>query len=67
MSRIIYIVLVVSALTSCTSEEVYHAVQNNQQLECEKLPYPQRDECMKHASTDYKDYENERKKLREKK
>jgi hypothetical protein len=64
MGRILFIVLAVFTLTGCTSEDIYDQIQLNQQNKCESLPYPQRDDCLRHVSTDYEDYERERKKLR---
>ncbi len=50
-------------LVACTHEQVYNAVQQNQQLECSKLPQVRYEECMKDVDESYKDYERERQEL----
>ncbi|MCB1690789.1 MAG: hypothetical protein KDI33_19985 [Halioglobus sp.] len=50
-------------LVACTHEQVYNAVQQNQQLECSKLPQVRYEECMKDFEESYKDYERERQEI----
>ncbi|MCB1704257.1 MAG: hypothetical protein KDI17_05305 [Halioglobus sp.] len=47
-------------LLACTHEQVYNSVQQNQQLECSKLPQVQYEDCMKGVDQSYQDYERER-------
>lgn len=50
-------------LTACSNQQVYNAVQHNQQLECQKLPGTQYEECMRQVSEPYESYEREREEL----
>ncbi len=50
-------------LQACSQQQVYDAVQQNRQLECQKLPDSQYEECMKQYSEPYKEYERERQEL----
>jgi hypothetical protein len=49
-----------ATLTSCSSEQIYNAVQNNQKLECQKYPDVRYEECMDRLNTSYDDYETDR-------
>lgn len=51
------------ALTACSNRQVYDAIQQNRQLECQKLPGTQYDECMKQVSEPYDDYKRDRDEL----
>jgi hypothetical protein len=59
------VVVLASALllVSCTHEQVFNAVQQNQQLECSKLPQVRYEACMKEFDESYKDYERERQEI----
>lgn len=46
---------------ACSNKQIYTAVQENQRLECRKLPQVQYDRCMEQLKTPYEDYERERK------
>ncbi|MCB1701777.1 MAG: hypothetical protein H6985_12075 [Pseudomonadales bacterium] len=48
---------------ACSNEQVYNAIQQNRQLECQKLPGTQYEECMREFSQPYKDYKRERDEL----
>lgn len=50
-------------LLACTNQQVYDAIQHNQQLECQKLPGTQYEECMKEVSEPYQAYKRERDEL----
>lgn len=52
---------------ACSHQQVYDAVQQNRQLECQKLPGTQYEECMKQFSEPYEEYERERQELLEEK
>jgi len=57
------IFMFVAFLSSCTDQQVYESQRNSNKLECERLPSPQRDDCMKKIPLDYNKYEEERQKL----
>ena len=61
------IVVLALLLVACTHEQVYNSVQQNQQLECSKLPQVRYEECMKEFDESYKDYARERQELLEEK
>lgn len=53
--------LVVTAmLPACSNKDVYQAIQNNQEMECQKLPATAREECLRDLSGPYEDYERDR-------
>ncbi len=57
------LVLFALALSACSNRQVYDAIQNNRQLECQKLPGTQYEECMKQFSEPYDEYRRERDEL----
>jgi len=57
------LVLCVLALPACSNRQVYDAIQKNRQLECQKLPGTQYDECMKQVSEPYDTYKRDRDEL----
>jgi hypothetical protein len=50
-------------LCACSNRQVYTAIQQNQQLECQKLPGTQYEECMKQVSEPYDVYKRDRDEL----
>lgn len=52
-------------LAACCNQQLYNAIQQNRQLECQKLPGTQYDECMKEVSEPYESYERDREELME--
>jgi len=50
-------------LQACTNRQVYEAVQQNRQLECQRYPDTRYEECMRQSETSYEDYEAERQAL----
>jgi len=50
-------------LAGCSQRQVYDSIQHNQQLECQKRPPAQYDECMAEVDTSYDDYQRERESL----
>ena len=60
-----WIVMLVASwlVQACSQQQVYDAIQQNRQLECQKLPGTQYEECMKQYSEPYKEYERERQEL----
>lgn len=47
-------------LGACSSQEAYHAIQENRRAECEKLPDRQREECLEDYQMSYEEYERAR-------
>ena len=47
-------------LSSCTNQDLYEAVQHNVQLECQKLPQDQLEQCMVNAGESYDSYSRKR-------
>ncbi|MBN2865299.1 MAG: hypothetical protein JXK16_04770 [Thiotrichales bacterium] len=44
-------------LASCSNQQVYNAIQVNQQSKCQKLPPSQYDDCIKQQSESYEEYQ----------
>ena len=57
------LVLCVLALPACSNRQVYDAIQKNRQLECQKLPGTQYEECMQQFSEPYDEYKRQRDEL----
>ncbi len=55
--------LLVVGPAGCTQRQVYDAVQQNRQLECQKLPQGQYEQCMEQYSEPYDNYTRERREL----
>jgi hypothetical protein len=53
-------------LPACSNQQLYDAIQQNRQLECQKLPGIQYEECMKQHSQPYDEYERQRQELLDK-
>jgi hypothetical protein len=51
------------ALPACSNRQVYDAIQQKQQLECQKLPGTRYEECMKQVSEPYDSYKRGRDEL----
>lgn len=58
------VLLLTLVLPACTNRQVYEAIQQNQQLECQKLPGDQYDKCMEELSESYDTYQRERDELK---
>ena len=58
--RISVIYICASLLIACTNQEIYDAVQENRQQECQKLPPSAYEECIKQHSEPYDGYERRR-------
>ena len=61
--RYLFFVLIITYLCSCSHEQIYDSMKNAKRMDCETLPWSQREECLKNLAPDYKEYECERKKL----
>lgn len=57
------IFVLAASLCSCTNQQLYDSVQNNNVLECNKLQMAQREDCLKRIAPSYDKYEAERQKL----
>ncbi len=51
------------ALSGCSNRQVYDAIQQNRQLECQKLPGTQYEKCMEQLSEPYDAYKRDRDEL----
>lgn len=45
-------------MAGCSNEQVYNAIQENQRLECAKLPDSRYADCMRELSTSYREYKS---------
>lgn len=59
----VVLVLCVLALPACSNRQVYEAIQQNRQLECQKLPGTRYEECMRQYSEPYDEYKRDRDEL----
>ncbi len=51
------------SMAACSNRDVYATLQNNNQLDCQKKPVSQQEECERLASKSYEEYERERQEL----
>ena len=49
----------VPLLSACTNQQLYNGIQQNQQLECQKLPGSQYEKCMQEVSEPYEAYQRD--------
>jgi hypothetical protein len=47
-------------VAACSNRQVYDALQQNRQLECQKLPQNQYEKCMQELSEPYDEYARKR-------
>ena len=47
-------------LGGCTNRQIYEGIQKNRQLQCQKGPASQYDECMRSLSEPYESYRKKR-------
>ena len=47
-------------LTSCTNQQLYNAIQNNEQSRCEEQPPADYDRCIEDHNESYLDYKKKR-------
>ncbi|MEH6558685.1 MAG: hypothetical protein V7708_12860 [Oceanicoccus sp.] len=52
--------IVIAAVTACSNEQIYTAVQQNQQVSCQKEQQPIYEECIEQSSEPYEDYKKSR-------
>lgn len=65
ITQLFYIALMSLLLSSCSNRQMYNAVQNNRQIECQRLPVVQYDECMNELDESYDSYEKKREEIGE--
>lgn len=65
MTQLFYIALMSLLLSSCSNRQMYNAVQSNRQIECQRLPAVQYDECMNELDESYDSYEKKREEIGE--
>lgn len=53
------------AIQSCTQQEIYTAIQQNRQIDCQRKQQPLYEECMEQSSEPYEDYRRAREELLE--
>jgi len=59
--RVICVAMLISlAAFACSNRQVYEAIQYNRQLECQKGPQSQYEECMERAGESYESYKKKR-------
>ncbi len=57
------IFMVVVGLSSCADQPLAGSERNGKMMDCQRLPNPQRAECLQDIPPDYNEYEQERQKL----
>ena len=60
MNKVAIFSITLIVLPSCSNQELYEAVQHNVQLECQKLPQDQFEQCVVDASEPYDSYSRKR-------
>jgi hypothetical protein len=61
--QVLAALVLAAAPAGCSQRQVYEAVQQNRQLECQKLPQGQYEQCMERYSEPYESYTRERREL----
>ncbi len=61
LNRVFFIAVI--GLSSCADQPLYESERNGKKLECQRLPNPQRDDCLNQIPPDYNKYEEERQRL----
>tara|TARA_R110002049_G_scaffold1205_9_gene9018 strand:+ start:11636 stop:11851 length:216 start_codon:yes stop_codon:yes gene_type:complete len=54
------VVAISLSVLACSNEQIYTAVQENQRVECGKLPQELYEQCMQELETPYEEYDQER-------
>jgi len=49
--------------TACSNQQVYHAIQDSQRVDCQRYPDTRYEECIQQLDTPYEDYAEEREAL----
>ena len=53
-------ILAALIVASCSNQQIYTAVQENQRQECGKLPQVQYEKCMRDFEMSYEEYDEQR-------
>ncbi len=62
--QIIYVLLILVFLQSCSNEVIYDSIKSNQRSKCEKLHnHSQYESCMREVNPEFDEYERERERL----
>ena len=61
------ILLLAGALSACSNQQLYTAVQERERQECARLPQVQYEECMQEIEGSYDEYAREREELKREK
>lgn len=56
--------LIIFSLPACSHQQLYDAVQQGQQVECQKLQGEQYQQCMQKYAKPYQQYQQEREQLK---
>lgn len=54
-----FIIFSLLAISACSNKQAYNAMQNNQRIECRKLPPTQIDQCLEENKQSYEEYKKE--------
>ena len=65
LTRLSTIAALAVCTTACSNQQIYEAVQQSNQFECQKNPKTARERCMEQVSEPYEDYERDRNALLE--
>ena len=56
--------LIILSLSACSHQQMYDAVQQGQQVECQKLQGEQYQQCMQKYAKPYQQYQQEREQVK---
>jgi len=60
LKHIPLLVISIFFICACSHEQIYSATHENRRFECQKLPQPQYEACMKEYDQPYDDYNKSR-------
>jgi hypothetical protein len=58
--KMVRTLLLVIFILGCSNKQMYESIQENQRLDCYKLPQPQYETCMEELGESYEDYQRAR-------
>lgn len=61
--RLLGLILTSGLIAGCSNQQVYETIRHNQQLDCQKMPDPQYEDCMQQAGVPYTEYKKQREEL----
>ncbi|MBD1391000.1 hypothetical protein IC617_16345 [Neiella sp. HB171785] len=60
-TRLVYLALMLLAVTGCSSKQLYHSAQSNRLNACQNLPEPDRGSCLAQVHREsYEEYQRQR-------